>query len=75
MPTVPVGEKIYPVMSTSPTIAVPAEGVTVPDTTGIFLAESLSPGRLQAAYTFSREDKGYLSHDGRNPERIPKHGD
>ena len=44
MPTVPVGEKIYPVMSTSPTIAVPAEGVTVPDTTGIFLAESLSPG-------------------------------
>ncbi len=57
MPTVPVGAKIYPVMSTSPTIAVPAEGVTVPDTTGIFLAESLSPGRLQAAYTFSREDK------------------
>ena len=57
MPTVPVGEKIYPVMSTSPTIATPAEGATVADTTGIFLAESLSPGRLQAAYTFSREDK------------------
>ena len=57
MPTVPVGDAVYPVFTTSPVVASPAEGVTVAETDGIILSEVLTPGRLQASYRFSREDK------------------
>ena len=57
MPTVPVGDSVYPVFSTSPVVASPAEGVSVAETDGIILSEVLTPGRLQASYRFSREDK------------------
>ena len=50
------GETVYPVLSTSPTVAAPAEGVTVPETDGVFTSDVLTPGRLQAAYIMSRED-------------------
>ena len=65
MPTVPVGDAVFPVLSTNAVVGVPAEGV-IPSgtgidaegaTTGSFTADVLSPGRLQAAFFYSREDR------------------
>ena len=65
MPTVGVGEAVFPVLTTSAVVGVPAEGVvpsgtgldTEGATTGSFTADVLSPGRLQAAFFYSREDR------------------
>ena len=65
MPTVPVGEAVFPVLATNAVVGVPAEGVvpsgtgldTEGATTGSFTADVLSPGRLQAAFFYSREDR------------------
>ena len=65
MPTVGVGEAVFPVLATNAVVGVPAEGA-IPAATGIdsegattgsFSAEVLSPGRLQAAFFYSREDR------------------
>ena len=64
-PTVPVGDSVFPVLATNAVVGVPAEGVipsgtgldTEGATTGSFTAEVLSPGRLQAAFFYSREDR------------------
>ena len=64
-PTVPVGEAVFPVLSTNAVVGVPAEGA-IPSgtgidaegaTTGSFTADVLSPGRIQAAFFYSREDR------------------
>ena len=57
MPTVAVGEAIFPVLTTSATVHTPAENAAAADTTGAFSAEVLSPSRLQAAFFYSREDR------------------
>ena len=57
MPTVAVGEAVFPVLTTSATVHVPAENAAAADTTGAFSAEVLSPSRLQAAFFYSREDR------------------
>lgn len=57
MPTVAVGEAVYPVLTTSATVHTPAENATANDTTGAFSAEVLSPARLQASFFYSREDR------------------
>ncbi len=56
MPTVGVGEQIFPVLVTNATVNTPAENADSADTTGSFSAELLSPARLQAAFFYSRED-------------------
>ena len=56
MPTVGVGEAVYPVLTTNATVGTPAENAAQADTTGSFSADVLSPGRLQAAFFYSRED-------------------
>ena len=65
MPTVPVGDSVFPVLTQNAVVGVPAEGA-IPSgtgidaegaTTGSFTAEVLSPGRLQAAFFYSREDR------------------
>ena len=56
MPTVGVGEAVYPVLATNATVHTPAENDPATDTTGSFTADVLSPGRLQAAFFYSRED-------------------
>ena len=38
-------------------MATPAEGASVAETTGAFSADVLSPGRLQASFFYSREDR------------------
>ena len=50
MPTVPVGEAVYPVLSTSADAGTPAEGVAQDETAGGFTADVLSPSRIQASF-------------------------
>ena len=57
MPTVGVGEAVFPVLTTSAEVKVPAEGAAAAETTGSFDADALSPGRLQASFFYSREDR------------------
>ena len=57
MPTVGVGEAVYPVLTTNATVHTPAENADADDTTGAFTADVLSPSRLQAAFFYSREDR------------------
>ena len=64
MPTVPTGEAIYPVLTTSAEVRTPAENADAADTTGAFSAEILSPSRLQAAFFYSREDRARFAGMG-----------
>ena len=57
MPTVGVGEAVYPVMSTSADVGTPAENAVQAETAGGFSASVLSPSRLQASFFYSREDR------------------
>ena len=65
MPTVGVGEKVYPVLTQNAIAGTPAEGAvptgtglgSLGETTGTFSAEVLSPSRIQAAFFYSREDR------------------
>ena len=55
-PRVGVGEQVYPVLSTAPTVADADEAASVDETTGAFSADALAPRRLQASFFYSRED-------------------
>ena len=55
-PRVGVGEQVYPVLTTAPTVADADEAATVDETTGAFSADALVPRRLQASFFYSRED-------------------
>ena len=57
IPTVPVGEAVYPVLSTNAAVEVLAENAEGTETTGSFTADVLSPGRLQASFFYSRESR------------------
>ena len=57
MPTVGVGEAVFPVLTTNADVGTPAENAEQADTTGSFSADVLSPSRLQAAFFYSREDR------------------
>ena len=57
IPTVGVGEAVFPVLSTSADAGVPAENAEQDETAGAFTADVLSPGRLQASFRYSREDR------------------
>ena len=64
MPTVPVGEAIFPVLTTNATVHTPAEGADAAETTGSFAADVLSPGRIQASFFYSREDRARFAGMG-----------
>ncbi len=57
MPTVGVGEAVYPVLTSELSVKTPAENAAAAETTGAFSADVLSPSRLQAAFFYSREDR------------------
>ena len=61
MPTVAVGDAVFPVLSTNADVGVPAENAAQSETTGSFAADVLSPGRLQASFFYSREDRARFS--------------
>ena len=57
MPTVAVGEPVYPVLTKQLDVRTPAENADADETTGTFSAAVLSPSRIQAAFFYSREDR------------------
>ena len=56
-PRVPVGEAVFPVLTSTLTVGTPAEQAEQAETTGAFSADVLSPSRIQASYFYSREDR------------------
>ena len=57
MPTVPVGDAVFPVLTTRPTVGGPhTDSSEVAETTGAFTAEVLKPSRLQASFFYRRTD-------------------
>ena len=61
MPVVPVGDAVYPVLTTNADVHTPAEHAAAAETTGSFAADVLSPARLQASFFYSREDRARFS--------------
>ena len=57
MPVVGVGDAVFPVLTSQLTVGTPAENAAQAETTGAFSADVLSPGRLQASFFYSREDR------------------
>ena len=57
MPTVGVGEAVFPVLTSELSVGTPAEHADQAETTGAFSAEVLSPSRIQASFFYSREDR------------------
>ena len=57
MPTVAVGESVFPVLTKKLAVATPAENADADETTGAFSADVLSPSRIQASFFYSREDR------------------
>ena len=57
MPTVGVGEAVFPVLTKKLDVRTPAESADADETTGTFSADVLSPARLQASFFYSREDR------------------
>ncbi len=56
-PRVPVGEAVFPVLTSRPTVGGPHRDSTpVAETTGAFTADVLSPARLQASFFWKRTD-------------------
>ena len=61
MPTVGVGESVFPVLTKELDVRTPAENADAAETTGAFSATVLSPSRLQASFFYSREDRARFS--------------
>lgn len=61
MPTVPVGEQTYTVLTTGATVHTPDENADAAETTGAFTASVLSPKREQASFFWSIEDQARLT--------------
>ena len=57
MPTIGVGEAVYPVLSSTLSVEALAENAAGTETTGAFTADVLSPSRLQSSFFWSREDR------------------
>ena len=56
-PTVAMGDAVFPVLTTRPTVGGPhADSTNVPDTTGGFDADLIAPERVQAAFIKKRTD-------------------
>ena len=56
-PTVPMGDAVYPVLTTRPTVGGPhSDSTDVPDTTGGFDADLLAPERIGASFLYRRMD-------------------
>ena len=62
MPTVGVGEAVFPVLTSELTVGTPSENAAQAETTGAFNAEVLSPARLQASFFYSREDRARFAN-------------
>ena len=61
---VPVGDATFPVLTSDPAAGVPSENAAQAETTGSFTANTLTPGRIQASFFWSREDASRLAGMG-----------
>ena len=61
MPTVPVGDAGYPVLSTSVTGSTVAKSADAPETAGAFTVTMAQPRRISGAFRFTYEDSARLS--------------
>ena len=57
MPSVPVGEAVFPVLTKKLDVHVPAENAAAAETTGSFTSAVLSPSRIQSSFFYSVEDR------------------
>ena len=57
MPSVPVGEAVFPVLTKKLDVHTPAENAAAAETTGSFTSAVLSPGRIQSSFFYSVEDR------------------
>ena len=57
MPRVGVGDSVFPVLTKNAEVKTPDENAAAAETTGSFSADVLSPKRLQASFSYSREDR------------------
>lgn len=55
--TVGVGDAIFPILTSDLTVTTPIRTAAGTETTAVFSAETLTPGRLQASLRYTREDK------------------
>ena len=56
-PAVPVGDAVFPVLTSRPTVGGPhTDDTSVAETTGAFDADLLAPGRIQASFFYKRTD-------------------
>ena len=56
-PTVAVGDAIFPILVSNADVHTPDKGGAAAETTGSFSADTLNPKRLQASFSYSREDR------------------
>ena len=63
-PIVPVGDATFPVLTSDPAAGTPAENAAQAETTGVFSADVLTPGRIQASFFWSREDAARMQGMG-----------
>ena len=61
---VPVGDATFPVLTSDPAAGTPSENAAQAETTGSFTANTLTPGRIQASFFWSREDASRLAGMG-----------
>ena len=61
MPSVPVGDAVFTILTTAPAVETPGEGTAVTEATGTFTAEVLLPKRVSAWYSYTREDRARFS--------------
>ena len=55
-PTIPVGQYLIPIISTSASVHSPAEGAAAAESTGAYTVTTLTASRLQASFRWQRED-------------------
>ena len=57
MPRVSVGDSVYPILTSRPTVSARlTDSTAATETTGTFVTETLAPGRIQAAFRYRRTD-------------------
>ena len=75
MPTVGVGDQVFPVLTSRPTVGGPhTDSSEVAETTGAFSAEVLSPGRFQASFFWRRTDAARFAGLGESLRRALNSG-
>ena len=64
MPSVPVGDAVFSVLTGTLDVHTPAENAAAAETTGSFSANVLTPRRLQASFFYSVEDRARFANMG-----------